>query len=66
MLHKLFGGIRIRNPIRNVCDSEPYRQDVSITKVECVDHVQKRMRKRLMEKIKQCKGKVYTWKCRKT
>ena len=51
---------------KDVCDSKPYEPDVSITKLKCVGHVQKRMKKRLMEKVKQCKGKVYTWKCRKT
>ena len=31
-----------------------------------MESVQKRMGKRLMEKIKPCKGEVYTWKGRKT
>ena len=51
---------------KHVCDSEPYGPDVNITKLECVGHVQKRMGKRLIERVQQCKGNVYTLKGRKT
>ena len=45
---------------RTVAEADPpVYKDVGIQKLECCGHVQKRMGKRLLDKINQCKGKVY-------
>ncbi|CAH1795091.1 unnamed protein product, partial [Owenia fusiformis] len=44
----------------SVANHQPPIYDKAITKLECADHIQKRMGKRLMEKEAACKGKPYT------
>lgn len=42
-----------------VSGAQPQIYDTDIEKLECCGHVQKRMGKRLMDKVKQCKHKIY-------
>ena len=41
-------------------EADPPIYDIPIEKLECCGHVQKRMGKRLLDKVSKCRGKVYT------
>ena len=56
---------------KTVCDAKPYGPDIKITKVECMDHVQKRMGTHLRNLKKNLSGKKIRrwqrhWWCRFT
>ena len=43
-----------------VSEADPPIYDIPIEKIECCGHVQKRIGKRLFDKVNECRGKVYT------